>query len=159
MINYQDKPQRRVLLMIRKNSHKLECGVARHVKEAGWQLRRSQHPTPIKWEGHGIIAISHPGDEGRDFLSGQSIPVVLRDELHPELQIPRVLLDQHRIGTLAAEHLLEKGFKRFIYVSSSGGTTKDLISDAFRQRLHDNQRDCAHFRYRVGPYERLPDLR
>ena len=92
----------------------LHRGITRYAREAGWILDTSMAhygTIPDHWRGDGVITIllSERGDITR-FIRRQKVPVVALYADAPQVQVPRVVLDDVRIGQLAAEHLLERGF-------------------------------------------------
>jgi len=66
------------------------------------------------WEGHGVIAMV--GDERRrDELLDAGLVVVNISSRMAAPGLPSVLCDNHAIGRLAAEHLLERGFRHLAF--------------------------------------------
>ena len=97
-----------------KRSEALFAEATRYAREAGWILDTSMAHygvLPEHWRGDGVITIllSERGDITR-FMSRQKVPVVALYADAPHVQVPRVALDDVRIGQLAAEHFLERGF-------------------------------------------------
>ena len=92
----------------------LHRGITRFAREAGWVLDTSMAHygiMPTHWRGDGIITILIP--ERHDitrYVCRQKIPVVALYADAERVKVPRVLLDDFRIGQLAAEHLLGRGF-------------------------------------------------
>lgn len=107
-------PPRRVLMALGYYDPQLHQGITRYAREAGWVLDTSMAhygTIPDHWRGDGVITIllSERGDITR-FIRRQKVPVVALYADAPQVQVPRVVLDDVRIGQLAAEHLLERGF-------------------------------------------------
>jgi LacI family transcriptional regulator len=111
--------RRRVLMALSYGNHQMHRGIARFAREAGWILETSMSHygvIPDYWEGDGILTVvleSRP-DVTR-YLRRQRVPIVAMSADVPELRIPRVLFDNHRIGQLGAEHLLERGFENLAF--------------------------------------------
>jgi LacI family transcriptional regulator len=107
-------PRRRVLMALGYYDPQLHRGITRFAREAGWVLDTSMAHygvIPHHWRGDGIITILLPArDDITMYVRQQKIPVVALYADVAELRVPRVVLDDHRIGRLAAEHLLERGF-------------------------------------------------
>ena len=113
----------RVALLIETSTsygRSLLRGVRRYMAEHGpWSLfvesRSLDSPPPAwleGWQGHGILArSSHP--ETAQAVQAAGLPVVeLRSSTwHPHL--PFVGVDNQQLGHLAAQHLLERGFRYF----------------------------------------------
>ncbi len=97
-------------------------GVAEYVRENGpWTVhldhRSMEDPLPpwIKeWQGDGIIARLSPALAEAVLKTG--IPTVDLDDQAPSSGLPTVQCDHEAIGTLAAEHLLERGFTQFAFL-------------------------------------------
>ncbi len=108
-------------------------GIVAHAAAAGgWQVHvepeGERRPLPADWAGDGIIArVSSSAVQRR--LVRLRVPVVNVSAI--ELAggaLPRVANDLEAAGALAAEHLLDRGFRHFAYV---GGPRR---SDVCRQR-------------------------
>jgi len=107
-------PPRRVLMALGYYDPQLHRGITRYAREAGWVLDTSMAHygvIPEHWHGDGVITIllTERGDITR-FISRQKVPVVALYADAQHVRVPRVVLDDARIGQLAAEHLLERGF-------------------------------------------------
>jgi LacI family transcriptional regulator len=104
--------------------HQLHRGIVRYAREAGWILDTSMAHygvVPEHWQGDGILTLLL--DSRKDvvrYVRRQRVPVVAMTADVPELHIPRVVLDNRRIGQLAAEHLLERGFETLAFYLCSG---------------------------------------
>lgn len=71
------------------------------------------------WRGDGIIC--RPTNPALAALFRKKrIPVVDLNDVHDGLGLPRIESDQAAIGKLAAEHLSERGFRRFAYCGFTG---------------------------------------
>jgi LacI family transcriptional regulator len=102
-------------------------GVSRYVREAGpWAIfleQRSLHePAPrwLKgWDGDGILSrLSSP--QAAMLLRETGIPTVDLNDQVGDLGLPQVRGDHEAIGTLAASHLLERGFTNFAFFGFPG---------------------------------------
>jgi len=97
-------------------------GVARYVREhEPWSLYHEPHgleesiPHWIRrWKGDGIIARIQTRRMAKE-LAASGIPVVDVLGVIPDLPFPLVHVDNRAIARIAAEHLLERGFRRFGY--------------------------------------------
>jgi LacI family transcriptional regulator len=117
--------RRRVLMLMGINYPGLNDGIARYAREVGWILNNTYAKAglpPVWWRGDGIIAlIANPKDCAalRRFPRLPTVDVSrgwISNAMPPRLRrqgagVPRVLYDNAAIGRLAAEHLLERGFK------------------------------------------------
>jgi LacI family transcriptional regulator len=123
----------------------LHRGITRYAREAGWVLDTSMaHYSliPHHWHGDGIITILIP--ERPDliaYVKKQQVPVVALYADVPEMQVPRVVLNDVRIGRLAAEHLLERGFSHLAFVKFSNTQAVRDRESEFRKTVEAARRD------------------
>ena len=97
-------------------------GVAQYLRVNGpWTIffehRSLQDPAPpwlADWDGDGIITTLLP--QFGHLIPKTGIPIIDLDDQAPTSGLPTVQSDQEAIGTLAAEHLLERGFTRFAFL-------------------------------------------
>jgi len=102
-------------------------GVARYVREhEPWALYHEPHgleesvPRWLRrWKGDGIIARVQSRRMARE-LAASGIPVVDTLGLVPNLPFPLVHVDNGAIGRMAAEHLLDRGFRHFGFFGIQG---------------------------------------
>src|SRR3984957_13210522 len=95
-------------------------GVARYVREhEPWSLYHEPHgleesiPQWIRrWRGDGIIARIQTRRMAQE-LAASGIPVVDVLGVIPDLPFPLVHVDNPAIARIAADHLLERGFRQF----------------------------------------------
>lgn len=98
-------------------------------------------PRMKSWEGTGIIARVETGAIARAILATglPTIAVGLPDEqLRPGSPLSRfseVVSDSHGAGRMAAEHLMERGFRHYAYVGSRGKVWSGRRLEGFRSRL------------------------
>jgi LacI family transcriptional regulator len=123
-------------------------GVARYIQEhEPWAIYlkpfgvEQSLPNWLKdWHGDGIIAAVK--DPGSDVLAHRGIPVVdvvgvLRDE-----QVPLVHTNDHSVGRLGAEHLLERGFVNFGFCEYAGEFWSEHRREGFAARLREQRLGC-----------------
>lgn len=102
-------------------------GVARYVREhEPWSLFHEPHaleesvPRWIRrWKGDGIIARVQNRRMAKE-LAASGIPVVDVLGVVPGLPFPLVHVDNAAIARMAAEHLLERGFRQFAFFGIKG---------------------------------------
>jgi len=102
-------------------------GVARYVREhEQWALYHEPHgleesvPQWLRrWNGDGIIARIQTRRIGQALVA-TGIPVVDVLGVVPALPFPLVHVDNIAIAAMAAEHLLERGFRRFAFFGIEG---------------------------------------
>ncbi|HOM15937.1 MAG TPA: XylR family transcriptional regulator, partial [Thermoguttaceae bacterium] len=124
-------------------------GVARYLSHCGpwvtWIEERSlDDPLPRwlqRWKGDGILARTRTHKTLKRILD-LGIPMVNLGE-EPLEGVPIVDIDSAKIGRLAAEHLLERGFRHFGYVGIRGVCWSDRRKDAFVQRVEAAGATCS----------------
>jgi LacI family transcriptional regulator len=102
-------------------------GVARYVREhEPWALYHEPHGLEAsvpqwlrRWNGDGIIARIQTRRIAQQ-LAASGIPVVDVLGVVPELAFPLVSVDNTAIARMAAEHLLERGFRQFGFFGIEG---------------------------------------
>ncbi|MDZ7619172.1 MAG: substrate-binding domain-containing protein, partial [Patescibacteria group bacterium] len=111
--------RKRVLLALAYYEHRMHLGAARYAREANWILdTRMAHydALPDDWEGDGILTLALPSrPDLTRYLRKARVPIVALTADVEKLTATRVLLDNFRMGQLAAEHLLERGFQHLAF--------------------------------------------
>jgi LacI family transcriptional regulator len=115
-------------------------GIAKYVREHGpWSIflqeRSLGDVSPgwlTRWDGHGIIARVETRAMA-ETLRRLRLPAVDVRCLLPDLGMPSVRPDDAAIARLAAEHLLERGFRRFAFCGFNGADYSDIRRDIFAQ--------------------------
>ena len=69
-------------------------------------------------EFDGILAHFHHDGPLLDFCRSADVPIVDLANAHPELNVPRVLMDDVAIGRTAGEHFVDRGFRHFAFCSA-----------------------------------------
>jgi LacI family transcriptional regulator len=105
--------------------------VARFARENNWHLTTDMlyaATIPRGWKGDGII--SHVGywKELADFVRSARCPRVELTMVRKDLGLPYVDGDHRAIGSLAAQHFLERGYRRFAWFPF----TNDPLNDERR---------------------------
>lgn len=86
---------------------------------------------PITGEVEGLIIMGVPVDTGLgERLLDRHLPTVLIDSAHP--RFTSIALDEAAGARLAAAHLVDRGFERFVYVTE-GQVSNDYISQGTRR--------------------------
>jgi LacI family transcriptional regulator len=66
------------------------------------------------------LALETTGDVSHfQEVINQNKPLILFDRVHDSLKVPTVTINDFRAGFLAASHLIEKGYKRIAFVTTS----------------------------------------
>lgn len=135
-------------------------GIAKYVKTVGqWSLYVEDDPLAKipnlnTWNGDGIIA-DFDDVTVAEAVSGLEIPVVGigggYGGYNPEMNIPYVATDNTAIAKLAANHLLERGFKSLAfcgYPRTSINVWSDERATAFEKYLEQEGFHCSVYRGR-----------
>ncbi|MEA2709532.1 MAG: LacI family transcriptional regulator [Phycisphaerales bacterium] len=128
-------------------------GVARYARESGpWALRhepRSQQFTEgwvpswlDGWQGNGVLG-RFETDAIVDAVRHANVPAVDLLGVRRDLPFPLVIPDDLAIGRLAAEHLLERGFRQFGYIGWQNERWSDQRGKAFKEKVAERGCECA----------------
>ena len=111
-------------------------GIFNYAKERGWHMSPyllSDRFIPSGWPGDG--AITCYGNSLADFIDHLEMPIVdVTVESMPR-KIPRVVVDNTKIGQLAAEHFHARGYAHFAYYSWANVTVNAMRRDAYFDAL------------------------
>lgn len=119
-------------------------GITRWLKTHGrWSIYLEQHalgaaapPWLSRWRGEGVLCrITDPG-VARTLRSIGAAVVDLND-LHDDLGFPHVWSDHRGIGSLAAGHLLDRGFRTLAFCGFSDQRWSRLRREGFCRRAAD----------------------
>lgn len=92
-------------------------GVARFAREHCWHLTADfDDPVPRNWKGDGVVTLLGTQQNTWRRLRHLDVPIVDLAESRPNIALPRVTVDNAAIGRMAAEHFLERGYRRFAFV-------------------------------------------
>jgi LacI family transcriptional regulator len=102
-----------------------ELGVAGYAREAGWILTSiAQHGGEIRnvlgQQQDGIITLlSFEDSEHADHVRATNLPVVDMDNDISAIRVPRVVPDYAAMGRMAADHLMDQGFRDLAFLTLS----------------------------------------
>jgi LacI family transcriptional regulator len=120
---------------------------------------------PDGWQGSGVIALVATRRLANQIASLGLPCVNVSWSDVPGVKLARVVPDQVAIGKLAAQHLIEQGYRHFAYFSLGYKLNySDRIGPAFVQRLRERGHPCAMYapghssRSEQAPLTELPDL-
>lgn len=149
------KPTPRVALLIessRSYGRELLMGIAKYVRIHGPWSVEFQEGDPSerfpewfgRWKWDGIIArVSTPAMA--DKLGKARVPVVDLSGSVPNVRFSRIRSDEELVGRMAAEHLLERGFKHFAFCGFNGTDWSDLRRASFERRVVEAGFSCQTF--------------
>jgi len=132
------RAQPRIALFLLESKKDLLLGVARYVREHGpWRLflqpTEAEEAMPqwlSRWEGDGIIG-RITNEATAELVLGTGLPFVDVRGAVRRSEIPLIRADDEAVGRVAAEHLLERGFKHFAYYGPPGEMWSDDRRDEF----------------------------
>ncbi len=151
----EKKSTPRVALLIessRSYGRELLMGIAKYVRIHGpWSIEFEEGDPGEhfpkwfgRWKWDGIIArVSTP--EMAEVLRRAGVPVVDLSGSLPEARFPRIRSDEQAVGGMAAEHLLERGFKNFAFCGFNGTDWSDFRRVSFERRISEAGFACQAF--------------
>ncbi len=122
-------------------------GVMRYARaEAHWKLcveLQVEGPKRQDWDDdEGMLFAETRGRELLERLANRSAPIVLSRAHFQDMGLPTVRVDDRAIGRIAAEHFLERGFERFIFVSGGDRSLASTLRESgFREALATRHHD------------------
>ena len=97
-----------------------------------------------RWNGDGIIARVQ-NKQIAEAVKATGLPVVDVLGLVPEADLPLVHVDDAAIARLAADHLLERGFRNFGFCTITGANWAAQRCEHFREAVEDAGHACKVF--------------
>lgn len=133
-------------------------GVVRYIREhEPWSFYIPEHgrgdiPPPwlANWQGDGIIARIENQRIAKS-VAKSGLPAVDVSAARLLKHLPWVETDDRAIARLAAEHLVDRGFKHFAYCGDSRFNWSKWRERSFQEFLQDARRDCHLYRAKVSP--------
>lgn len=97
-----------------------------------------------RWKWDGVIARVATSSMA-EVIRRSAAPVVDLSGSVPEARFPRIRSDEELVGRMAAEHLLERGFKNFAFCGFNGTDWSDLRRASFERRIAEAGFTCQSF--------------
>ncbi len=124
-------------------------GVARYVREHGhwstfYEPRSLEESAPgwlRRWDGDGIIARLQNEAIAESVLQAK-VPVVDVLGVVRHRHVPLVHTDDAAVAALAADHLLDRGFRRFAFFGLAGENWSNARREAFTKKVGDAGCPC-----------------
>lgn len=147
------KPKRRRVALLVESSRaygrEVLLGISKFVREhRNWSIvfeewRWTDKPPAWlnNWSGDGIIARIE-NRATADAVLRPGVPVVDIRGSVPGLNVPLIDTDDRKVARMAAEHLMERGFRCFAYCGFNGANYSDKRSKWFQERLAESGFDC-----------------
>ncbi len=144
-----------VVLIVETSSsygRRLLRGITRYVRPRGpWSIFFQESdlgaapPEWLRsWRGDGAICRLLDQELAHHFRRAK-VPVVNLNDVHGPWGLPRAQSDQLAIGRLAAEHLLERGFRHFAFCGFTGHGWSKGRNEGFAGTLRAAGRDCGFY--------------
>jgi LacI family transcriptional regulator len=139
-------------------------GVVRYIREnSRWSFylpERGRGDIPpgwlAHWRGDGIIARIENQEIARS-VAASGLPAVDVSAARLLPSLPWVETDDRAIARLAAEHLLDRGFKYFAYCGDSQFNWSNWRAEHFQKAIHEAGRECNLFQSALSPMAPLED--
>lgn len=141
--NRSDSGERNVLLALSVYNPEIHRGVARFGRDHNWHIPADlEDAIPKGWNGDGVLTQLGAPQEIWRRLGRLDVPIVDLAESRPNIQLPRVTIDNAAVGHMAAEFFLDRGYRNFAFVHrwELGASLKRR--DHFRTRIADKGFDC-----------------
>lgn len=137
----------------------LHTGIAEYARTKDWVLNTHMartHQLPVGWDGDGVIAlIDQP--KTAEFVRSLKLPVV--DFGGHFTEFPQILSDNHRVGVMGAEYLLEKNHRRFVFLHLQNSRLEREISTGYAITVEAAGFNCAMHHWKKGDIEHAIDYR
>ena len=132
---------------------RLVRGIGRYAKTNGpWHIwieardQRSIIHLPPKWKGEGIIARIQNHSMARH-VSDAGVPVVnVSAVMLKGVEIPQVMTDLQTSARMAAQHLLDRGFRNFAYCGLEQWSYTKYHQQGFIEALSEVGCECAVYK-------------
>lgn len=139
------QPRRKILLAANTTQNAFFRGVVRFAREQQWHLVTDMLYAggfPEGWQGDGIIALPGYKSDFLSYLQQAEIPCVALSIAGDWRATPRVECDNTRIGVMAAEHLLERAYRNFIWAPFADDEMNRDRFGGFQSRLKREHCSC-----------------
>jgi LacI family transcriptional regulator, galactose operon repressor len=139
------RSKRKVLIAITIAQEAYYHGIVRYAREHDWHLVTDMVYTgrvPVGWQGDGILTILGYRRDLVDFIRSARVPTVAITMVNHEVSLPRVEGDNRRIGQLAAQHFLERGYRHFAWAPFLNDVMNDERLGGFAGALAKRGYEC-----------------
>jgi LacI family transcriptional regulator len=141
-------------------------GIARYVRESGpWSLHHEERTQQFAegwepkwlatWKGNGVLGRIETNSMV-EAIRRADLPTVHLLGVGRRLPFPQVLPDNEAIGRMAAEHLLERGFRNFGYVGWQHELWSEQRRKAFKHAVTARGFKCEALQ--IPNFNTLPEL-
>jgi LacI family transcriptional regulator len=149
---------RKVLLAVSAASVDLVTGIARYAREHHWHLVTDMVVTgvwPRDWNGDGILAATPYQPEASVGVVERGTPCVVLGAEPETARFPRIGPDNRAIGRMAADHLIERAHRSFVWAPFIDDVENRERLEGFQSRLAEHGFSCRELRsiyQRAGLY-------
>ena len=140
---------KRVLLALGWYDYRLHRGIERYAQEHGWSLSTNysrERVIPWGWDGDGILAWLGADDDLAEFVRSARKPTVDFSLRRQQFRCARVLEDHAHAAQLAAEHLLARRVKNFVFYSDTANWAYEGRGTAFMAAIRKAGHSCLWLR-------------
>ena len=145
------KRQKNIILALGWHDHRLLNGIATYATEHNWHISAAsitkELNIPWGWDGDGVLAWLAGSDELSDFVLSLKKPTVDFSLRRSNLPFMHVAQDHVACARMAAEHFLQRGFKRFLFYSDSSNWTFEERGDGFVKVLAEAGFGCGWLKW------------
>lgn len=125
-----------VLVLMDWYDHPMRVGIGRYAAEQNWYLTVSDGcRLPKGWSGDGMLVMLNARADIIRYVRHQQIPCVDFGAYRLDIPLARVCGDHRLIGRVAADHLLERGFRQAAYFSTEAQRPEELRGEGFVERF------------------------
>ena len=134
---------RNILLALGWYYPEIHRGVARFARDHHWHLTADfDDPVPKHWKGDGILTLLGARQNIWRDLKHLKVPIVDLAESRPEIELPRVTMDNAEIARMAADYFLNRGYRHFAFVQRWDLGVSRRRSSCFRERIETKGFQC-----------------
>ena len=127
-----------VLVLMEWYDHRLREGIGRYAAEKNWYLTVNDGCLlPQGWAGDGMLVLINKRADIIRYIRRQPVPCVDLGGFRPDIPLARICGDHRLIGQMAADHLLERGFRQAAYFSTAFQRPHELRGAGFSDRFQE----------------------
>jgi len=135
--------ERNILLALGWYYPEMHRGVARFARDHHWHITADfDDLVPKHWQGDGVLTLLGAQQDIWRRLRRFHVPIVDLAESRPNIALPRATMDNAAIGRMAADHLLDRGYRNFAYLQRWDLGVSRRRRDAFKAALNEADQRC-----------------
>lgn len=135
--------ERSVLLALSWYYPEIHRGVAKFARDRQWHVTADLDDlVPRHWKGDGVIALIGGTVKLWRQLWRLNVPIVDLSESRPDIELPRVTVNNEEVGRMAARHFLDRGHRHFAFIHRwEMGVSRRRLA-GFQDELKRNGHTC-----------------